>query len=81
MQFKYRNNRILNQLDLSNLMFNYHPTSHLIEVGFKHNALYQSQLNLFNYYNLHQSLILKDYSERYGIVSESQKLMASNVFC
>ena len=84
MQFKYRITDSLmypNQRDIHNIIVNYHPTSHFIEVGFSKHIIYQNQVDVFNIYNLSSQLILRDYSQRYGIVSESHKLMVNNVFC
>jgi len=81
MQFKYRTNSILHPLHVKDLILNYHPTSHFIEVGYSKHFIYQKQVDIFNIYNPSSHLLIKDYSERYGIVSESHKLMVNNVFC
>jgi len=81
MQFKYRTNSILHPLKVKDLILNYHPTSHFIEVGYSKHFIYQKQVDIFNIYNPSRQIILKDYSHRYGIVSNSHKLMADNVFC
>jgi len=80
MQFKYRTNSILHARDLNNFILNYHPSSHFIEVGYSKHFIYQKQVDIFNIYNPSRQIILKDYSHRYGIVSDSHKLMADNVF-
>jgi len=81
MQFKYRTESILHTLKIKQLILNYHPTSHFIEVGYSKNIIYQNQVDVFNIYNPSHQLILRDYSQRYGIISESQKIMIDNVFC
>lgn len=84
MQFKYRITDSLmypHQRDIHNLILNYHPTSHFIEVGFSKHLIYQRQVDIFNIYNPSRHIILRDYSQRYGIISEIDKKMIDNVFC
>ena len=81
MQFKYRTNSILHPLNVKDFILNYHTTSNFIEVGYSKYFIYQNQVDIFNIYNPSRQIILKDYSQRYGIISESHKFMANNVFC